>query len=427
MSALPTILRTGAAPAGLSRLSAGAAFALQVSIVVFLLAGSSAPTPLYAVYQAAWGFSPITVTIVFGVYALAVLAALLTVGSLSDHVGRRPVLIVALVLQAATMLLFATADGVPDLVVARIVQGLSTGAAATALGAGLLDLHRARGTIANAVAPMAGSATGAIGSGLLVQYLPEPTHLVYLVLLLIFTLQAIGVILMPESATRKPGALASLRPRFAVPQAARRPLLLVAPALVAIWALAGFYGSLGPALVRLVAGSDSFVLGGLALFVLAASGGVAVLLLRSAPSRVMMLVGTGALLVGVALTLLAIAQTSAAILFIGATVAGIGFGASFQGALRTVVPLAAPHERAGVLSTVYVVSYLAMGVPAVLAGALVVHGGSVLSTGREYSLAVMVLAALALLGQALPSRREASASHSGMSGCSQAKPLTGTC
>ena len=119
-----------------------------------------------------------------------------------------------------------------------------------------------------------------------------------------------------------------------------RPLLLVAPALVAIWALAGFYGSLGPALVRLVVGSESLLCGGLALFVLAASGGVSVLLLRSAPSRMMMLVGTGALLVGVALTLLAITQTSAAMFFVGATVAGIGFGASFQGALRTVVPLA---------------------------------------------------------------------------------------
>src|ERR1700754_565625 len=88
------------------------AFYLLASIVVFFLAGSSAPTPLYAVYQAEWGFSPITTTIVFGVYALAVLAALLTVGSLSDHIGRRPVLLAALALQAAVMVVFATAEGV---------------------------------------------------------------------------------------------------------------------------------------------------------------------------------------------------------------------------------------------------------------------------------------------------------------------------
>jgi hypothetical protein len=79
-------------------------------------------------------------------------------------------------------------------------------------------------------------------------------------------------------------------------------------------------------------------------------------------------------------------------------VAGVGFGGGFQGALRTVVPLTAPHERAGVLSILYIVSYLALGVPAVLAGLLVVYGGGVLMAGWEYGASVMVLAAVALLG-----------------------------
>src|SRR5664279_2870772 len=78
------------------RLSPTVAFYLQASIVVTFLAGSSAPTPLYAVYQDEWGFTPITTTVVFGVYAVAVLVALLIAGSLSDHVGRRPVLIAAI-------------------------------------------------------------------------------------------------------------------------------------------------------------------------------------------------------------------------------------------------------------------------------------------------------------------------------------------
>jgi hypothetical protein len=104
------------------RLPAGVAFYLQASIVVAFLAGSSAPTPLYSVYQDTWGFSPITVTVIFGVYAVALLAALLTVGSLSDYVGRRPVLLVAIVLQALVMLGLANASGVLSLLVARIVQ-----------------------------------------------------------------------------------------------------------------------------------------------------------------------------------------------------------------------------------------------------------------------------------------------------------------
>ncbi|HEY4703833.1 MAG TPA: MFS transporter, partial [Streptosporangiaceae bacterium] len=183
------------------RLPRTAAFYLLASIIVGFLAGSSAPTPLYAVYADRWGFSPITTTIVFGVYALAVLTALLTVGSLSDHVGRRPVLLAALAVQVVAMVVFITADGVPQLLVARIVQGLSTGAAAGAIGAGMLDLNKTRGTIANAVAPITGTAAGALGSGLLVQYLPQPTHLVYLVLLGVFVLQAIGVLVMPETSS----------------------------------------------------------------------------------------------------------------------------------------------------------------------------------------------------------------------------------
>ncbi|MGX7682006.1 MFS transporter [Jatrophihabitans sp. DSM 45814] len=395
------------------RLPNSVAFYLQLSIAVVFLAGSSAPTPLYSVYQAEWGFSPITVTVVFGIYALAVLSALLTVGSLSDHIGRRPVLIAAIVVQAAAMLIFASADGVTALLLARIVQGLSTGAAVGAIGAGLLDLHRTRGTIANGVGPILGTATGAIGSGLLVQYLPAPTHLVYLAIFSVIVLQGLGVLLMRESSTRKPGAIASLCPEFALPPAVRRQMLLAAPVLVAVWSLGGLYGSLGPTLVRLVVGSNAVVLGGLALAVLAFSGAATILALQTTQPRTVMLLGTSSLIVGVAITLVAISSNSTVGFFAGTAVAGVGFGAGFQGALRTVMPLAAPHERAGVLSTIYVISYLALGLPAVIAGFLVVHGGGVRTTAREYGVAVMVLATLALLGSLRsfrPARDQASAS-----------------
>jgi MFS family permease len=386
-----------------------AAFYLQASLLVSFLAASSAPTPLYAVYQDRWGFSPITTTVIFGIYALAVLTALLTVGKLSDHVGRRPVLMTAIAMQAVTMLTFTTAGGVGQLMVGRVIQGLATGAAVGAIGAGLLDLDKAKGTITNAVAPMLGTGSGGIASGLLVQYLPAPVHLVYYALLGVFVAQGIGVAAMAETSTRKPGALRSIRPQFGVPRTARRPLVLAAPVLVAVWALAGFYGSVGPAVVRAVSGSTSLVLGGLALFVLAASGAVTVLALRAAGPRLVMTIGTTALIVGVGLTLVAISHSAAPAFFVGTAVAGVGFGAGFQGAMRTVIPTAAPHERSGLLSTIYLICYLAMGLPAVVAGVLVVHGGGLLGTAREYGVAVIVLAALALTGVVRPQRRKVAA------------------
>jgi MFS family permease len=379
-------------------LSPRASFALLASIVLFFLAGSSAPTPLYAPYQAAWGFSAVTVTVIFGIYAVAVLTTLLTFGSLSDHVGRRPVLIVATLVQAATMTVFATAQGLGALICARVLQGLSTGAAISAIGAGLLDIDRPRGTVANSVAPMAGTATGSVLSALMVQYLPAPTRLVYVVLAAIFVLQAAGVTFMPESVVPRPGALASLRPRLRVPAGLRSAVLLAAPALAAAWALAGFYGSLGPALVRRVLGASSVVAGGATLSVLAGSGALTVLLLQGWPALRMMNSGALALIAGVGLTLIAAARGSAPLFFAGAALAGAGFGAGFQGAIRSVLPRTAAADRAGVLSVLYVISYLAMGVPAVLGGLRVVHGGGLIATSREYGAAVMALAALALAG-----------------------------
>jgi len=312
------------------QLSARRAFPLFASITVSFLASSSAPTPLYAQYQAAWGFSPITLTAIFAVYALAVLAALLVAGRLSDHLGRRPVLIGATAVQALTMLIFATANGVAALVVARIVQGLAAGVALAAVGAALLDLDKMKGATANTLAPMLGTGSGALIAGLCIDFLPAPTELVYLALFAVFVVQGIGIAFAGETISPRPGALASLRPTFHVPPTVRSALLLAAPALVASWALAGFYASLGPTLVRSFIGQSSALAGGLALFVMAL-GGIAAVSFITSGARKMMVIGVFALFAGVAITLVAVGDKSLVLFFIGTAVAGVGFGAGFQG------------------------------------------------------------------------------------------------
>lgn len=383
---------------------------LLASIIVSLLAASSAPTPLYAIYQQRWGFSPITVTVVFGVYALAVLVSLLVLGKISDHLGRRPVLLAALLGQALAMVVFLSAGGVEALLAARVVQGLSTGAAVGALGAGMLDIDPRRGAFLNSFAPAVGTASGALASGLIVQYLPAPTRLVYVVLLAVFALQALGVLALRETVDRKPGALASMAPEIKLPAAARSSVAVAAPVLFAVWALTGLYGALGPAIARTLEHSDSVVWGGLPLFVLAASAGLAVWVLRRTATRTVMMIGIGTLITGVAITLVSIASgtggaLSVAGFFAGGVISGFGFGSGFQGGIRMVVPRVAPHERAGVLSLLYVVCYLGLGVPAVIGGILVVHGGGLVPTAREYGGAVIALALVALTGLVLSGRR----------------------
>lgn len=382
------------------RLTGRPAVLVLASLIVALLASSAAPTPLYAIYQAKWHFTPITTTVVFGVYAMAVLVALLTLGKLSDHVGRRSVLLAAIAVQAGSLVVFATATGVPALLAARVVQGLSTGAALGAIGAAMLDMDRERGTFANAVAPGMGSASGAITSALAVRFLPDPTHLIYLALIGVLVVQAAAVAAMRETVSRTPGALGSLRPEIRLPRALRAPVLTAVPVLFAVWALAGLYGALGPALVRALTGSDEVVLGALSLFVLAASAVVATIALRRTAARTVMLFGILALITGVAVTVMAVSLGSAAVFFAGSAIAGAGFGSGFQGGIRLVVPLAAAHERAGLVSLLYVVSYLGLGVPAVLAGFGVVHGGGLIDTARYYGAAVIALAVLALFGLA---------------------------
>jgi predicted MFS family arabinose efflux permease len=387
-------------------LPARVAFGLLTSILVTLLASSSAPTPLYATYQVRWGFSPVTITVIFGVYAVAVLASLLVAGSLSDHVGRRPVLIGALGVQAIVMLLFALAGGVDVLLVARVLQGLATGAALGAIGAGLVDLHPGRGAVANATGAMSGTASGALASALLVQLLPAPTKLIYLLLLALFLLQSAGVWAIAETSPRTPGIRRALRPTIAVPARVREALLIAAPSLIAVWALAGFYGSLGPSLAAQVGRSSSTILGGAALFALAASGALTVLLFHRTAPRRFALAGNGLIIIGVAIVLWSVTATSVVGFFVGTVIAGAGFGAGFQGGLRTIMNLAGPVERAGVISVAYIICYLAMGLPAILAGVLVVHS-TVTRTAQEFGIVVIALAAITAVGTILNARRTA--------------------
>ena len=391
-------LPTPAPAARTSRLTGRPALYLLASLVVSLLAASAAPTPLYAIYQRMWGFTPITITIVFGVYAVAVLVALLTLGRLSDSVGRRPVLLAALAVQILSMVVYATAGGVGELMGARIIQGLATGAALGAIGAGMLDVDRERGALANALSPGLGTGSGALISALFVQFLPAPTHLIYVALIGVFAAQAVGVVVLRETVTPVPVTRAVFVPEVRLPRAVRGPVLAAAPVLFAVWALAGLYAALGPAIVATLTGSDSVVLGAASVTALTVTAVSSVYLLRNVAPRTVLVTGIAALVVGVAITLIALGVGSVGLFFAGTAVSGIGFGAGFQGGIRSVVPQAAPHERAGVLSLLFVVSYLGMGVPAVAAGFGATDGLGLLGSARDYGIALIVLAGLALLG-----------------------------
>jgi MFS family permease len=378
-----------------------AGFWLSALALFALMFAAGAPSPLYVVYQSLWGFSPATLTVIFAVYALAQLVALVTAGALSDHIGRRPVLAAGLLVEAAAMVVFLSARSVAWLIAARVVQGLATGVLGGTLSAALLDLQPPRrptlAALLSITTVTVGLAVGALGTGVLVQYAPAPTTLVYAILVTAFVVLAGAVAILPESAPRRPGALASLRPRVAVPRPARGRFLVAVPGLVATWAIGGLYLSLGPSLAAGVLHLRSHVVGGLVVATLTASGALASIVVRRWEPQRAMAGGALVLAAGTVVTLVALAASAAPLFFAGTSVAGLGFGATFFGALGSLTAIAPPARRAELFAAVFTVCYLAFSVPAVVAGVSVPVLG-LRETATGYGIAVLLLA----LGTAVP-------------------------
>jgi len=343
---------------------------------LFLFA-AAAPSPLYAVYAGLWQFSAGALTEVFAVYAIALLVALLFTGSSSDFVGRRPIILVALVIQLASIVLFLVASGIEWLFAARIAQGIATGIATGALGAALVDLqppdNPALASLVNSAGPILSLGIGALASAVLVQYVPDPLHLVYWVTLFAFIAALAAVAVMPEPGARRSGV--RWAPRISVERAVRREFVATLPILVAGWAVAGFYLSLGPSLASQLAASSNRVLGGLAIFLLADIGAVAIVITRAWATTRAMIVGGIILGAGLVVAVAAIALTSPLLFFAATALTGVGFGPAWLGVLRTLVALAAPTARAALLAAVFVVAYLALALPAVIAGFLATRIG----------------------------------------------------
>lgn len=372
------------------------------AILALYLAASAAPTPLYVVYQEEWGFSATTLTLIFALYVFGLLATLLVCGRLSDHVGRRPVIAAAIGLELVAMLLFVVADGVPALGAARVVQGVATGLAVTALGAALVDLNPPENPslagVVSGFAPIAGLAFGALVAGALVEYGPWSTSLVYLLILAGLVGAALVAWRMPETGPRRPGALASLRPQLGVPPRLRTDILALVPILIASWGLGGLYLSLGPSVAAQIFDLPNHVIGGLVVTLLCGTGAVTIVRLRASELSRTLMLSAGFLAAGLAVTLLGLIVESVVIAALGTLVAGVGFGASARGTFGTIANIALPEERGGLFAVFYVISYLAFSLPALAAGLASTEAG-LRPTAIVYAAAALVLSLLAALAQ----------------------------
>ena len=388
------------------RRSSGA-FPLLAAVLFLFFVSASVPSPLFVVFQGRWGFSPGMLTVAFSIYSLVLLVTLLVAGSLSDHLGRKPVVVAALAIQVASMVLFLTADGIGGLLAARIVQGLSMGVVNGALSAAVIEAappaRKALGSLLTSISPLAGLATGAFVTGALLGMTNKAEVWAFGLLGGLFCLSAAMVMLIPETASPVPGLLRSMVPSVHVARSARAGFRRGLPLLLSIWALCGFVIALGPSLLRTVFGVSSGLLNGATVAVLCGAGAVSPLILRGQPPGRMAVVGTVAVTAGVGLLLVSIGTGTLALFFVGSAVAGAGLGASFSGLIQSLVPLTPVHERAELFAAIFLVTYLSLSVPPIAAGFAVPLTGF-LGTTQTYLGAVLVVSATATVLQWLPSR-----------------------
>lgn len=376
------------------------AFWLIAAIIGAVMFASAAPSPLYPVYQQLWGFSSAMLTVVFAVYVGALLVSLLTVGALSDHVGRRPVILAAMLALIVAMIVFAAADGVGALLIARVLQGLATGTAMGTLSAALVDLQPSRraGALVASAAPIAGLAFGIAISAALVQYAPSPRRLVYeLVAAALAVLVAATMGVVPETSPRsgftsRMHAVRAVTPRVSVPREIRSAFVAGVPALIATWALGGLNLSLGSSIIAARLGIGNHAAGGALLsgFFFAAAAAAP---LASARRPLRLPASYACLGTGLVFQLTGSLTGSVPAYTAGLLIAGIGFSTAYAGVIASLAHVPA-RGRGGLFAALYIVSYLAFSLPALVGGLTAdVYGLGATTTG--YTLFALLMVGLA--------------------------------
>jgi MFS family permease len=382
------------------------AFWLLTFVFTATMLGTTLPTPLYVIYQAQWHFSAAMVTVIFAVYAATVLATLLLAGRSSDQAGRRPVLAVALGAAALSTLAFIFAPDEGVLLVGRILSGLAAGLMTGTATAMLTELSPASGHRSSVVATaanMGGLGLGPLFAGLLAQYAPHPTTLVFELYLAVLAVAALCLRFVPETVL----ARRRLTVRFAglgIPERGRGQFIAAAIAAFAAFALLGLFSSLVPGFIGGVLHQGNHAVQGAAVFALFAIGTITQVALSRLGSRPVVLAGLGLFLAALALILAALAQASMALFLAGTVVGGVSVGAIFLGSLATASRLAPPERRGHVVSTFFVACYAGLIIPVVGVGAateFIATFPAVLAFSLP--LAAACLFSLARIATALPS------------------------
>ncbi|WP_110685176.1 MFS transporter [Salinicola aestuarinus] len=383
-----------ASPAQSRAVFLGAAFAFMITML-----GATLPTPLYPLYRDTFGFSQLMITVIFAVYAIGVIGALLLTGRWSDQLGRRPLLFAGLLLSAASDLVFWQADGLTPVLVARVLSGMSAGIFTGTATVAVMELVPERwtrvGTLVATAANMGGLGLGPMLAGGLAWLAPLPLQTTYIVHLVLAVLAVLCIWRAPETVSR-PERVRLRVQRLSVPPEVRG---VFAPAAIAAFAgfmVCGFATSVTPAFVGGELGYHNPALIGVVAGLLFIASTLGQLVQGRLPESRRLPIGCGVLLLGVGFLAWGIAAETLAGFFLGPVIAGIGQGISFRAGLGAVAAASPAEHKAAVVSTFFVVAYVAISLPVVGIG-LLASVIDLTTTGLIFDALVALLCVVALV------------------------------
>ncbi|MFF0468328.1 MFS transporter [Micromonospora zamorensis] len=370
------------------------AFAFWITLV-----GTTVPTPLYPLYEMQFGFSSLTVTVVYALYALGVVVGLLVFGRLSDQIGRRPVILAALLLSVAADAVFLFAVDLAMIIVGRILAGLSAAliiGAATAALAELIDRrHPKRAATVSIFANLGGLATGTLLAGIVSDVAPDPLRLPWAIVLILAVLAIIALRGVPETVRERSPVTLRVQ-RLHVPAAIRGAFVRSAITAGAGFAALGVLTSVTGLFLGMVLHETSHTLAALVVFVAFAGAAFGQLLTRVLSSRAALASACVGLIVGAGLLAFSMWMALLATLLVSAALIGVASGVAVGDGIATITMKTEPQHQAEAVSTFFAILFAMLGVPAVGVGLLIQTIG-LRPAGEVFSAAVAVLAVVVLL------------------------------
>ncbi len=370
-----------------------------------IMLGTTLPTPMYALYADRMHFTVLTTTVIFATYAVGVLFALLVFGRWSDAVGRRPMLLAGALCAIASAVVFLIAHSVPELLIGRLLSGLSagifTGTATAAVIESAPQRWRDRAPAVATVANMGGLGLGPLLAGLLVQYAPKPLRLAFAVHIVLVLLALVAIWRAGETANPQ-GRIGFQR--LSVPPQTRSVFVVAATAAFAGFAVMGLFTAVAPAFIARVIGIGNHAAAGVIVASVFAASAVAQVVVRRAEPARAVAVGCALLVIGMVILAAALHFSSLPGLIVAALVVGAGQGMSFGRGLAAVAERTPPDRRAEVSSTYFVVAYVAISLPVIGEG-LAAQRWGLRTSGIAFAIVVAALAAVCFAAVLAEERR----------------------